>query len=186
MNGTVKLGLLLTAVGILSTVLFRFVIGINYLWSWQGMLASLIITLIIVIYFGRKWLRDPEEGRLGYGQAVKKLFLAYLISMVLGTIFNTALLQNDDTVRAAYDKYEISTIESTVKMTAKMTGISEAEQQAMLDEMMEQRENGEMAGQGYPFEWSKLPMGILFGAGISLIICLLLALFVREKETNYA
>ena len=186
MNSTLKLGLLLTAVSIISTVLYRYGIGLDFLWSWQGMLLNFAIGIFIVIYFGRKWLRDPEEGRLGYGQAVKKLFVAYLISTVLGTVFSTALFQNDQVVKDSYEAYEIRTMEAAAKMTAKMTGASEAQQEAMLDEMREQRENGELAGGGYPFEWSKLPLTILISAAMTLLLCLLLALFVREKETQYA
>ncbi len=186
MNNVVKLGLILAAIGIVISLLTRYAIDIEILFSFKFWLASIIINSIILIYLGRKFLRDPDEGRLGYGQAVKKLFLALLLSSVITISFGIILYGNDEEMKTAYEKYEIEMQESAVKMTAGLTGQSEAEQEAILEELREQRESGELQSGGYPFTWSKFPLSFFGGAIGNLIFSLLIALFIREKETGMA
>ena len=186
MNNILKLGLILAGLSIVMSLIMRYVMDLSMLFSWKFMLISLVINSLVLIFLGRKFLRDPEEGRLGYGQAVKKLFLALLVSTFIGLVFTTALYSNDAELKTAFEKYEIEVSESAIRMTGNLTGQSEAEQEALIEEMRQQREAGELPGGGYPYRWSQFPVSFFFAAISNLLFALLIALFVREKESQYA
>ena len=186
MNNVVKLGLILASLSIVMSLLIRYVFDINLLFSWKFMLASLIINSLILIFLGRKLLRDPEEGRLGYGTAVKKLFLALIISSLVAMTFNMAFYSNDQTMKDAFEQYEMEMQEWGARTGAKMAGASEAEQEAAVEQVRQQREAGEIPTQGYPFTWSKFPITFASAAIGNLLFSLLIALFVKEKDTQFA
>jgi len=186
MNNTVKLGLILAAIGIVTQSLYKFVLGYDFLFSWKPMLITFVINVVITVIIARKLFRDPEEGRLGYGQAVKKLFLAYLIGTVITQIFSIAIFANDNEMKVAFEEYTITSQEAGVRMAASLTGVSEADVAAQLQRLEEQRESGEIPAPTYPYIWSQLPLGIFMGAVIAIFMALILAIFVKEKETSYS
>jgi len=125
--------------------------------------------------------RDPELGRLGYGQAVKNLFIASVISLILGSAFSILMYGNNEQMEQEFYDYQYQTQLSALDLTADLTGMDAVVLQDAKDELEEQREAGEIPG-SYPFKWSSLPLTVAFGSIMYLFISLLLALFVREKE----
>lgn len=186
MNNVLKLGLILSGLSILMTLIFYFLADATFLFSLKSAGTSLLITSIIVVLLGRKFLRDPEEGRLGYGQAVKKLFIAFFITAVISTVFTIMLYGNNEELKVAWDEYQVEMQESGARFGAKIAGASEAEQEAVVEEIREKMENGEIPLQSFPFSWRQFPMGIINATVLYLLLSLLLALFVREKETQYS
>lgn len=185
MNNVIKLGLLLTAVSIISNLLFKYVIGLEYLFSWKAGLTSFVLSIIITVFLGRKLLRNPEEGRLGYGQAVKKLFIAFIISSFLGFVASVLLFGGDDQMKTEFQEYIVASQEWGAKLGVQIAGGSEAEQEAAVEMIREQIKSGEIPESPYPYSWSALPMSLISGAIGSILIALLLALFVKEPESGY-
>lgn len=186
MNNTLKLGLILSVISIFSLFLYKFVLPYEVLFSWKQMVISFAIQIAITIWFGRKLLRDPEEGRLGYGQAVKKLFIAYLISVVIVSLGSIALFGNDDIMKSEFIKHNNQVQEASTRMLSSMTGGSEADQEAAVEQMRELRRSGGLPEPMYPYSFSSLPMMLFVSSIGSIIMALILALFIREKEDNYS
>ena len=186
MKNSVILGLIIAGLGIITTLLYRFVIGYEFMFSMKSVGISLLLTLVIVIFLGRKLLRDPEEGRLGYGQAVKKLFVAFMVSSVVSIIFTTMLFGNDQEMKNAFSNHEIEIQENAARLGASMAGQTEAEQEEAVERLREARESGEIKPGSYPYSWKQFPISLLSAAVMYLLVSLLLALFVREKETQFA
>ncbi len=186
MNNTVKLGLILAAISLISTLLYRYVIGFDFMLSWKSGLASFLIMIVITILLARKMLRDPEGERLGYGEAVKKLFLAYLISTVIGVLAGAALFSNDQEMKDTFKEFNIATQESGMRMGASIAGASEADIEAQLEQHREKVASGEIPLPTYQYAWSNLPLALFSSAVGAIFLALLLALFVKEKETQYA
>ncbi len=97
MNNTIKLGLVLTGVSVIATIIIR-LIDITLLFATSQILFSIVLTSIIIVVLGRRWLRNPEKGRLGYGEAVKSIFIASMISALVSTLVFAAMFGNDDEV----------------------------------------------------------------------------------------
>ncbi len=186
MNNTIKLGLILGVIGIATSLLYKYVIGYDFMFSSKSMLVSLALSLLITILLARKMLRDPEEDRLGYGEAVKKLFLAYLISTLISGIASVALFSNDVEMKNAFTDYSISAAETGLTWGLSMAGASEADIETQLQEHREKVASGEIPEPSFPYKWNGLPMMLFSGAIMAILMALLLALFVREKETDHA
>lgn len=186
MNNTIKLGLILGAIGIITTLLYKYVLGFDFMFSWKSGLASFAITIAITIFLARKMLRDPDGDRLGYGEAVKKLFIAYLISTVIGAVTGAALFSNDQQMKEDFTELNIKSQETGIRLAASITGASEADIEAELEQHRERINNGEVQLPAYHYAWSNMPMVLFSSAIASILLALLLALFVREKETQYA
>ena len=186
MNNTVKLGLILAAIGLVTNLLYKYVLGIDFMLSWKSGIASFVIMIIITILLARKMLRDPEGDRLGYGEAVKKLFIAYLLSTVIGVFIGVALFSNDQKMKDAFKELQITSQETALRMGSSLTGASEADIERQLDDYREKVASGEFQLPNYQFAKENIPMALFNSAIASILMALLLALFVREKETQYA
>jgi|GEM_PF-2651743 len=185
MNNILKLGLILGGISIVSLLLYKFVLGYDFLFSWKSSVTSMVIVAAVCIILGRQFFRDPEDGTLGYGEAVKKLFLSMLISLVISSVATTLLFGNDQEVNVAYKEYSISAAETGIRWAAGMSDASEAQIEEEVAKVREQYENGEAMVPEAPFAFSQLPLTILIGAVTQLIIALILAIFVKKKE-NYS
>lgn len=185
MNNSIKLGLILTAVGVISLLLFRFVLGAELLFSGKQIFASFSIMAIILIVGGRKLLRDPEVGRLSYGAAVKGLFIALMVSSILTLVFGVLLLGNDQALKEAYEEYQIKSQDNALDWGMKLAGASDAEREDMIAQNAEKRAKGEVMMPSYPYSWSMIPMNLAMSALMHLFFSLLLALFVKEKDSEY-
>lgn len=186
MNNTIKLGLILAAIGLVTTLLYRYVIGFDFMFSWKSGLASFAITIVITILLARKMLRDPEGERLGYGEAVKKLFIAYLISTSIGALVGAALFSNDQELKDTFTELNASTQEAGIRMGASIAGASEADIEVEIEKYREGVASGEIPPTPYQYAWSNLPLALFSSAVVSIFLALILSLFVREKETQYA
>ena len=180
MNDVVKLGLVMSGIGIILALVYKMV-NPNFMFSGTSIGISLLVTAVIAVYFGRRFLRNPEEGRLGYGQAIKKLFMAFLITVVISAGVNNLMYGGDENLMQSWDTYQEDMQISGARLGAKIAGGSEAEQDAAEEKIREMIDSGEIQKQSYPFTWSQFPMALVNGAVMYLLLALLLALFVRER-----
>lgn len=186
MNNIVKLGLILASISIVTMLLSKYVLGYDFMFSWKNMLTSYVLTGAACIILGRKYFRDPEDGTLGYGQAVKNLFLSFLLGTLISMIVAATLFGNDQELNQAYKEYSISAAEAGIRWGAELGGASEAQVQEELDKVREQYESGESMVPEAPYAFSQLPMNFLISAVMNIILSLILAIFIKKNDNSYS
>jgi len=134
------------------------------------------------LLFTRQFFRDPEDGTLSYGEAVKNLFLSLLIGFGVSMLASALIFGNDQELNTAYKEHSIQAGETGARMGAKMMGASEAEIEQAVETIREQYENGEVAIPEAPYAFSNLPMNLLVSAVMSIILALILAIFVKKND----
>lgn len=182
MNNVVKLGLILAGISILLMLLAKFVLGYDFMFSWKMMLSSYALTSIVCIVLGRKYFRDPEDGTLGYGQAVKNLFLSMLLSSLVSMIVAAVIFGNDQELAQASQEYAISTAEASLRWGGELGGMSEAQIQEEIEKVKEEIESANNGTLESPYAFSQLPMNLLISAVYSIIIALILAIFIKKND----
>lgn len=185
MQSILKVGLIYALFSIVTALIIA-AIDKSLLMTPSLGFGLMFIGIIILIVAGRKYFRDPEEGLLSYGGAVKKLILACFIGFSLGQIFSVVQYNNDEEFKAIYKEYAISASETGLRMGMGMTGASEADIEDNVAKVREETEKREEENSSYPYTWSKLPLTLLMSAVYSLIFALIAAIFVREKDTGRA
>ena len=145
---------------------------------------SLLVGIIILVFAGKKYLRDEEVGMLSYGAAMKSQLLASLIGMLMSQVFAIAKFNNDSDMKTLFKEYTIELTESMMRMTMGLTGADESQIEDIVAKAKEELE--ENVDKSYPFSWAKIPMNLINIVIISLILALISAIFVREKETTYS
>jgi len=186
MNNIVRLGLILGAISVVSQLLYKFVLGYDFMFSWKSQITTIVLTAAVSIILGRKFFRDPEDGTLGYGEAVKNLFLSMLLGLMIGSVTAALLFGNDQELNVAYKEYSITAAENGIRWGAELGGASEAKIEEEVAKVREQYENGEAMVPEAPFAFSQLPLSILIGAVWQLIIALILAIFVKKNDNSYS
>ena len=179
MKQAVKLGLIYAAVSIVISLCI-YLIDPTLMFTWKLSAVSTIVSVALIVILGRRLLRD-EQGLLSYGEAVKYIFVAYLIALAIGSLFNVAMYGSNEQMKQEFEQYIIKSQETGIKMGMKMVGESEARAQEEIEQMKEKYANGELEMPHYAFSASQLPMMFLTSSIISLFMSLILALFVRKK-----
>lgn len=173
------IGLISAAVGLIIPKIF----GIEVMFSSKYTLISSLVSLVLVVILGRKLLRpDDGDGTLYYGEALKYLFVAMIVSTIISTIPMAVVYGNDEKVEEAFQTYMHDTQIGTVKGMGKMMGQSEEEIEEMVEEMEEQLESGEIPVPKNPFSISSLPMTIFGALFSSFFIALITAIFVKKTK----
>ena len=182
MGNILKVGLIYAALGILLSLIIH-MIDKSLMFKGAVSWSLILIGLLVLIFAGRKFFRDPELGLLSYGGAMKNLLLAAIIGSTLSTVFSIALYNNDREMKTLFKDYSIELSESMLRMTMGLTGADEAQIEDMVDEAKEELE--ETAEASYPYSWAKMPMNLITVIVMSLILALIAAIFVREKDTAH-
>ncbi|MFT6811100.1 MAG: hypothetical protein ACJA01_004347 [Saprospiraceae bacterium] len=146
----------------------------------------MLVGIVFLVIAGRKFFRDPEEGLLSYGGAVKKLILACFIGFVISQVFSVARYSNDEEFKVLYKDLAINSSETGLRMGMNMAGASEADIEDNVAKIREKAIQRENENSSYPFTWAKLPIVLLMSAVYSLFFSLIVAIFVREKDTANA
>lgn len=183
MNNILKVGLLYGLFGILPSLIFP-LIDKSLMFKGAFTWGSLILGIVILVFAGRKYFRDEEVGMLSYGAAMKNLLLASLIGMLLSTVFGIARFSNDAETKALFMEHSISSSEGALRWTLDLAGVDKAEIEDAVDLAKEEIEK--TADDAYPFSWSKLPINLISVIVMSLILALIAAIFVREKDSAHA
>ncbi len=183
MGNILKVGLIYAALGIIVSLIMH-MIDKSLMLTGTATWGSLLIGIIVLIIAGRKFFRDPEVGLLSYGAAMKNLLLAAFIGMTLSTAFSIAQYSNDGEMKTLYKDY---TIELSESMLRGMMGLAGADEAQIEDQIAEAKEELEKNAEGtYPFSWAKMPINMISVIVMSLILALIAAIFVREKDTAHA
>jgi len=184
MNNILKIAGALLAYSLVTTVLIRFVLGADFLFSGLVMSLGFIVPIVIMILLGRKILRGGHS-KLSYGEALKDLFIASLLSSVVGLAIATAVFQNDKEVEIAFSKYQDSAASLGADWGGKLGGLSEAEIEINKEKLSEDRKEGKGGiGQGYVYSWSMFPLNLINIVIFSLVFALITSIFVKEKVTS--
>jgi len=181
MNNILKLGVILGVLSIALQLIYKYALGYEFMFS-TGSWVSLGITAVLCIVLGRQYFRDPEDGTLSYGEAVKNLFLSLLLGTVIGMVGAALLLGNDQELNTAYKEYSISAAESGARLGGKISGASEADIERAVEDVRTQYDNGEIPIPDSPYSFSMLPMNLLMSAVMSIIFALILAIFIKKND----
>ena len=182
MKEAVKLGLIYGLASIIST-LITMSISKTFMFSGKAMLISLVLSAVVLIGGGRYFLRKIEDIDLSYGVAVKYLFVASIIGSIAGFVFTAGMYGDNEDLKVGFKEYQMSIMESSMTMAAKMTGASEGKIEEMKEEIKEKIDNGEIdLDAQYPFQWSKWPTNLGMSLILSLIFVLIFANFVKVKH----
>ena len=149
------------------------------MFSWKYSLISILLSAVLLVYLGRRLLRD-EQGLLSYGEAVKYLFVAYLIAMGTGLVFNIVVHGKNEQMAQHFQEYSMVSQEAGIKLGVKVAGGSEARAQEEIELMREKYASGELEMPKYPFSFTQLPLMFFTSTIMSLFLSLFLALFVRK------
>lgn len=186
MNKVLKLGLILGAIGALTSIVMTTFFEPKTFFSGKSMIISLVISMAILVILGRMYLRDPETGTLSYGEALKNLFLASIIGALINLTVTTLLYQNNTEMKEAFQTYAIDAQESGLKLGMSLAGASESKINEEVEILRDKIDSGEVPLPDYPFTFSGLPMNMLNQIIFSLIMSLIAAIFVKKKEESYA
>lgn len=181
MNNILKLGLILAAIGIIANIVYKYILGYEILFG-PGKYITMVISIIVLVVLGRKFFRDPEDGTLGYGEAVKKLFLSLLIGSSISLLGSVLLFGNDQEMNDAYLNYNIEVGESTARTLGGLAGQSEAEIETGIEEMKELYRSDDSPLPKSPFSFNMLPLNILSAAVTGIIGALIIAIFIKKKD----
>ena len=179
MNNSIKLGVILGVISAVLTIIMGSVLSPHFFFSGKSVLISSLISILVLIFLGRIFLRKDVE-QLSYGEALKWLFLAYIVSSVISLVVTTAMYQNNTEMQVAFEDYIVRTQELTVRKVMQLTGESEEEIQLALDKIKDEMESQDLSKQ-YPFKFSKLPINMFNSAIFGIIMSLIAAIFVKMK-----
>jgi len=185
MNNILKLGLILAAIGLVANIAYKYILGYEVLFG-PGKYITMVISLIVLIVLGRKFFRDPEDGTLGYGEAVKKLFLSLLIGSTISLLGSVLLFGNDQEMNDAYLNYNIEIGESTAKTVGSLTGQSEAQIEAEVEKVKELYSGEDSPLPKSPFSFKMLPLNFLSAAVTGILGALILAIFIKKSDKSLA
>ena len=167
----------------ISVVVSLIIFFVNYeiLFDWKFSLIIFVINLFIVIALGRKFLRPTDYVGLSYGEALKYLFVAFMISGTIGSVFQVVMFGGNEQFKTDYIQYSKDASISSLEWGLNLAGQSEAEIEMAVDKMKDQMESGEIPEPAFPYQWSYLPMMLLGIIVYSLLISLIVAIFVKQK-----
>lgn len=180
MKNALKLGLIMAAI---STIIGLIIYLVDYsiMFDWKFSVILMLVNLVIAVALGRKFLRPTDYVGLSYGEALKYLFVAFIISSVIGSVFQVAVYGNNQQFKTDFIQYSKDASISGLTWGMELTGASEAEIELQVNKMKDDMESGAIPEPSFPYQWSSLPvllLGSIFGA---LIISLIVAIFVKQK-----
>ncbi|MEO9806319.1 MAG: DUF4199 domain-containing protein [Reichenbachiella sp.] len=89
-SAPIKSGLILGLIGIIIMMLV-YVIDISLLTNLFFGLSMMVVSVVLLVIFGKKYRDNELEGYLEFGPAFKFVFIASLVSMILSGVFQILL-----------------------------------------------------------------------------------------------
>lgn len=171
-------GLIMTILSIISNSFIPPEIS----FTWKNLLLVMVISLIVLIVLGRKFLRTEDFPSLGYGEALKYLFPAVILGTVISTVAGILMYQNNEEIKEAFMDFQVQNSEASFRWGLEMGGADEAtieiETEKRREEVIAQAESA------YPFRFSNLPLTLLGTIFNGLIYALLASIFVKYKGSG--
>lgn len=180
MKNALKLGLIMAAI---STIIAFIIYLTDYsiMFDWKFSVILLVVNLAIVVVLGRKLLRPTDYVGLSYGEALKYLFVAFIISGVVGSVLQVAVFGNNEQFKTDFIEYSQDAQLTGFKWGMGIAGQSEAEIEMAVEKMKDEMESGEIPEPTFPYSWSNLPLMLLGSMFSALIMSLIVAIFVKQK-----
>ncbi len=185
MKKAIQLGIILSIISLVSTLCIESFLSIDFLFSWKTIGLSLLISLLALILLGRLMLRNEDNPSLSYGEALKYLFVASIVSGIIGQVVMIARHSQNEEMKEAFTDYAINSQLTGVRMGMQMAGADESTIEDNIEEMKIAIDNGESQLPDYPFTLANLPLNILNSSFMSLILSLIGAIFVKYKGSDF-
>ncbi len=179
MKTILKIGLALGTINILMTLIIKFGLSPETMFSGWYMGLSFFLSIIILILVGRKFLRTNEHPELSYGESLRYIFPAAFLGFLISTVFSIFLYQNDVEMKATVLDLNLKAAEVGYTFGAQIGGSDEADIAVALEDV--KQDVIDNADEQYSFQWSKLPFNSLTGLIVSLINALIASIFIKVK-----
>lgn len=172
MQVAIRYGVIL---GVLNCLLalFGYLMGAEFSMSYYSIISGIfsIAAIVVVCYL----IKKNVQGTIKYFEAVKLVFVALMISYVIGTTYS--LIFNNFIAPEYNQEITKLTLEKTEGMLESM-GMPEAS----IDEAMEQTRKSLEEAKSNPY----IPFlqGLMIGAVVLFVISLLAAIFVQRKPQS--
>jgi len=135
MKTALKYGIILGLVNILSLLILNF-IKPDLLFNIKLSFALGFIYSILTLILGLREERNNNHGILTFGDGLKNTFISYAMGILIGGIFNYALINHiDDSLIERALEFSLKITEDTLIWTADIMGWSEAQKDKALEEL---------------------------------------------------
>ncbi len=170
----IKTGLILGALSVILTLLI-YIVDVNMLADWKLGIGILIVSVVIVIRFGKKYRdEDSDEGFMSFGESFKFSFSSFFISSLISMVFMILLYNVIDT-----DLPKLITEKALQNTESMMEGFgmdSDAIDEALIQ--TEKNMNGQFTTTGIlSGSWVYILSSAFFG--------LIAALFIKKKKPEF-
>lgn len=183
MKNAILIGLGIGVITTLISFISGRVFGYENIFSFSSLGLSMLITLGLLVFLGRKYLRpDGGTGLLSYGEALKYLFVATIFLNLFSGISGVLMYQDNEQVKIAFEDYTRSASEKGVELGMKAAGASQDEIELKIEEFREEYEAGEIPRNDYPFTMAKIPLNFLMASIFGLVYALIAAIFVKKND----
>ncbi len=172
MQVAIRYGLILGVVNILLAV-FGYLMGVEFTMSYYGIISSIVSILAIIFVCHR--IKKENKGIIKYFEAVKMVFVALILSYVIGLSYNYVF--NNYTAPEYAEQIAKSAIDKAEAMMESM-GMEES----IIDTTMEEARRESKKNLENPF----LPFlqSIMVGAVVLFVVALLASIFVQRKPAE--
>jgi len=174
-----KIGLTLGLINTLIMLGIKFFLSPELMFSGIYMGVSFILSIVILILVGRKYLRTDVHPDLSYGESLMHIFPAAFIGFLITTVCSILLYQNDMEMRATVLELNLKSAEVGYSFGAKMGGADEADVAVGLEDI--RQDVIDKAEEQYSFQWSKLHFSMVGGLFTSLIYALIASIFIKRR-----
>lgn len=170
MQVAIRYGLILGVVNILLAV-FGYIMGIEFTMSYYAIISSIVSVAAIIFVCHR--IKKENKGLIKYFDAVKMVFVAFMLSYVIGSSYN--FIFNSFIAPEYAQEIAKATMDKTESMLEGM-GMPESEiDKAMEEARLKSKES--LENPLFPFI-----QGIMIGGVVLFVVALLAAIFVQRKQ----
>lgn len=172
MQVAIRYGLILGVVNILLAV-FGYIMGVEFTMSYYAIISGIVSIAAIIFVCNR--IKKENKGIIKYFDAVKMVFVALMLSYVIGASYNY-IFNNFIAPEYAQEIAKVSLDKAEGLMES--MGMQESD----IDKAMEEARkssNESLENPLFPFI-----QGIMVGAVVLFVIALLAAIFVQRKPVE--
>ncbi|PIY11266.1 MAG: hypothetical protein COZ18_04335 [Flexibacter sp. CG_4_10_14_3_um_filter_32_15] len=169
MQVAIRYGLIVGVINILTAV-FGYVMGVEFTMSYYSIISSIVSLGAIIFACNR--IKAENKGVIKYFDAVKMVFVALMLSYVIGSSYNF-IFNNFIAPEYAQEMTKVSLEKATGFMES--MGMPESEVDKAMDKARQDAEEA-LEKPLFPFLQS-----IMLGAVALFVVALLAAIFVQRK-----
>lgn len=172
MQVAIRYGLILGVVNILLAV-FGYIMGVEFAMSYYAIISS-VVSIVAIIFVCIR-IKKENQGVIKYFDAVKMVFVALMLSYVIGTSYNFVF---NNFIAPEYTEQIAKESLNKAEALLENMGMQESDIDAAMEEARRESKKS-LESPLMPFLQS-----IMIGAVVLFVIALLAAIFVQRKPVE--